>query len=659
MSKNGWTSLGSILEKQFTREAICSRPQSMKTGFRQLDNILGGGLNPGLTVLGGSTGLGKSTFALQLAEQVSESGRGIPVLYFSLEMSAQWIAAKAISRRYFQRVRGGGGRALTANELLNPETAQRLSEREWREIGEIRADVTRNQGLYIIEGALSARQISDMVQSFLSERSREKGGGMPPLVIVDYLQILLPSTPVKASPGSGKQVIEESLQIMVELAQAQVPIILISSLNRNSYDRPMQRDAFKETGSIEYSADVLLGLQYCACRDAGGSKWDISEEENKSPRNVEISVLKQRYGGSGRAIKFSYYANYDYFEEADAPAPPALTGPGSASASANMFSLGQQPAPVEKSEPFYINNTKLADEIRRGVPAEKRLSCTVFKGTVTEYQLSAPLSCSDCNVADAVYTLYKSGRRQFTSGQVLRVLSGDKRQTITEQKKREITASIDRLMDVYLEIDCAAEMQARAPETAGEVQTIAGSFLSAEKIGRDKYYFDRATPVLPMPLYQYGELTKQMIRFPNQLLAVYDGDKKITDTMETISLKRFLIRRLEIIRHPTPARGGAASGLKRSGMRVISFQETGEIFSKIGVSPADYKSKPVSAWNHKCRNIYQTVTKILDYYQQIGYIAGYRQTSTSIELPEKDNIADPWTLPWPEHPVRPNRQTAE
>lgn len=649
MSKSGWTSLGSILEEQFTREAICNRPRSLETGFRQLDKILGGGLNPGLTVLGGSTGLGKSTFALQLAEQVSESAGGSPVLYFSLEMSNEWIAAKAISRRYFKKVRGAGGRGITANELLNPKTANQLSEGVWQAIGETRRAVTRNQRLYIIEGALSARRIVEMVLAFMADDRRE-GGGAPPLVIVDYLQILLPSTPIKTSAGVGKQVIEESLQIMVELVQHKVPIILISSLNRSSYDRPMQRDAFKETGSIEYSADVLLGLQYCACHETGGAKWDISEEENKSPRNVEISVLKQRYGGSGTAVKFHYYANYDYFEEEgaanDVPAAPLEQD---AAAPEDAPIPGQRAE--HKSEPFYINNTKLADEIRKGVPAGKRLSCEVFKGTITEYEISSPLSYFDCNVADAIYTLYKSNHRWFSSGQVLRVLSGDRKQTITKQKKKEITDSIERLRAAVIEIDCTAEMGIRAtePVVEGEKQVIQGPFLFADKIGDDKYRFDRTTAVLPLPLYQYGELTKQMIRFPDRLLTVYDSSKKISDTMENISIKRFLIRRLEVIRHPSGSRRTADGGLKRSRMRLISFQESGEIFSKIGVSPTAFQSKPVSAWNQKRRNVRQTVTKILDYYQQIGYITGYRETPTGIELPEKGNIADPWALTWQEN----------
>lgn len=649
MSKSGWTSLNSILEEQFTREAICNRPRSMKTGFCRLDQILGGGLNPGLTVLGGSTGLGKSTFVLQLAEQVSESDNGSPVLYFSLEMPKDWIAAKAISRRYFKKVRGTGGRGITANELLNPETSSRLSEGVWQEIGETCRAVTRNRRLYIKEGALSARQISEMVLSFMADNGRERGSGAPPLVIVDYLQILLPSTPVKASAGAGKQMIEESLQILVELAQHKVPIILISSLNRSSYDRPMQRDAFKETGSIEYSADVLLGLQYCACHETGGTRWDISEEENKSPRNVEITVLKQRYGSSGTAVKFHYYANYDYFEEegAASDAPPAL--PERRGTSPRDLPTPEQRAkPSEKSEPFYINNTKLADEIRKGVPAGKRLSCEVFKGTITEYEISSQLSYFDCNVADAIYTLYKNNHRWFTSGQVLRVLSGDKKQTITKQKKKEIIDSIERLRAAVIEIDCTAEMRIRAADAAaeGEERVIQGPFLLAEEIGGDKYRFDRTASALPMPLYQYGELTKQMIRFPDRLLAVYDGSKKISDTMETISIKRFLIRRLEVIRHPGASRKAGDSGLKRSGMRLISFQESGEIFSKIGVSPAAYQSKPVSVWNQKRRNIQQTVTRILDYYRQIGYITGYREMPTGIELPERGKIADPWTLTW-------------
>ena len=95
-NRNSWVNMRELLEQIQIGNGNSVR---IKTGFPQLDELLGGGLAPGLVVLGGQPGVGKSTFCLQLAENVAESG--IPVLYFSFEMQERQIAAKSISRKLF------------------------------------------------------------------------------------------------------------------------------------------------------------------------------------------------------------------------------------------------------------------------------------------------------------------------------------------------------------------------------------------------------------------------------------------------------------------------------------------------------------------------------------------------------------------------------
>ena len=71
----------------------------VKTGISEIDTMLGGGFTPGWAVLGAISNLGKSTFALQLAANIVKNGT--PVMFFSFEMPADWIAAKLISQRTF------------------------------------------------------------------------------------------------------------------------------------------------------------------------------------------------------------------------------------------------------------------------------------------------------------------------------------------------------------------------------------------------------------------------------------------------------------------------------------------------------------------------------------------------------------------------------
>lgn len=132
-------------------------------------------------------------------------------------------------------------------------------------------------------------------------------------MIVDYLQILAPDG--AAARGESKYVVDASIQTLRALCMDEkLPMLLISSLNRESYSKPIRFEAFKETGSIEYSADEVFGLQFTAAHLSG--KFDLEAEKGKSPRNVEIVILKQRYGASGDAsVPFDYYAQYDCFME--------------------------------------------------------------------------------------------------------------------------------------------------------------------------------------------------------------------------------------------------------------------------------------------------------------------------------------------------------
>ncbi|MCI9120729.1 MAG: AAA family ATPase [Oscillibacter sp.] len=583
MQNAGLESLSAVLARQYGQDR--TRPRPLPTGFPRLDALLGGGLSPGLTVLGGSPGLGKSTFALQLAAGAAE--RGVPVLYFSLEMSGARLAAKALSRRMF--LAGPPQReGITAAQLYNGEA--RPTEEAWQAV---RRGLER---LYVIDTVLPAAEIARTAGDF---RDR----GETPLVIVDYLQIL------PAPRGSSeKQQVEESLKQLSRLAHGGFPVLLISSLNRSSYNGSMQLDAFKESGGIEYSADVLLGLQFCACRGRGG--WDPNAERNKFPRQVEIAVLKQRYGLSGGTVRFRYYAEFDCFqetEEGDAAGLPERRGPL-----------------------FVMNNTKLCNEIRSGrAPVGEAVSCRVFEETVTRCRLSGSLSPFDCDVADAVYTLLLRRQKSFSPGDVLRVLSGDARQTITRQKRQVITASLERLRNVEIAIDCTAEMRARGKLGLEETRELSGPFLSAVP-EEGRYVFPK--DVLPLPLYTYGELTTQMISFPQCLLEVRAGGRRLSNTEGNICLKRYLIRRLEVIRNRRSKAGPA--------MRSLSFQEGSGLMTALGFAGRSYQTEAAREARRKA--LAKTAMDVLEYYRRLGYLTGFTPRSDGVTI--TGEVRDPWQL---------------
>ena len=85
-------------------------------------------------------------------------------------------------------------------------------------------------------------------------------------------------------------------------------VFLISSLNRQNYLTQIDFESFKESGGIEYTADVVWGMQLACMQEP------IFEKSAHLNEKVELICLKNRYGRSGYRCLFNYYPAYDYFE---------------------------------------------------------------------------------------------------------------------------------------------------------------------------------------------------------------------------------------------------------------------------------------------------------------------------------------------------------
>lgn len=295
-------------EKKGKDAVVC-----LSTGFHRLDEALGGGMYEGLICLGAITSLGKTTMALQIADAVVKQSRD--VLFFSMEMSRRELISKSISRETLMsclREEVAVENALTMREVmeLTTETLNDLKGGILKSSLEFYADASKNR-MYIYEG--TAKMTMDAIHEQVSMHVERKGSN--PVVIVDYLQILAPYT----AHATDKQSVD---QIVIELKRLSreyhIPIIAISSFNRSNYTGPVKMEAFKESGAIEYSADVLLGLQFVG---TGQKDFDTMQAKCKNPREVELWILKNRSGMAGSCVTFDYYAKHNMFWEKEEPLP--------------------------------------------------------------------------------------------------------------------------------------------------------------------------------------------------------------------------------------------------------------------------------------------------------------------------------------------------
>jgi len=280
---------------------------AIPTGFKELDKALDGGLYEGLYILGAISSLGKTTFALQIADWIAQQGND--VLIFSLEMARAELMAKSISRITFLNCNGKPNNAKTTRGITARQRHEDYSTEEKRLINDsIERYGEYAKNLYISEGlgSIGAEEVGEAVRKHISIT------GKKPVVIIDYLQILKAAEP----RSTDKQNTDKAVFMLKRISREyKIPIIGISSLNRDSYKQKISMAAFKESGAIEYSSDVLIGLQFQEVNTREISEEMIDSEKRKTTREIELKILKNRNGQTGAQINYDFISMFNYFKE--------------------------------------------------------------------------------------------------------------------------------------------------------------------------------------------------------------------------------------------------------------------------------------------------------------------------------------------------------
>ena len=273
-----------------------SSRSSTPTGFAELDRMTAGGLYPGLYVIGGLPGAGKTTFCAQLADQISAAGRD--VLFFSLEMSRLEMLTKSLARLCAQK--HGTADALTALAIRCGRGAGFVREAaaEYRRTAAGRLSIIESE-------ATTAAAICEYVRGYIAANQSA------PIVIIDYLQLLAAG---ETSKQTAKEAIDKAIRELKLLSRReQITVIAISSLNRDNYSKSLALDALKESGAVEYSADVVAGLQF-RIMNSKPTAQRLEEAKQANPRELELKVIKNRFGRLFGA-EFDYFPHCDLFRE--------------------------------------------------------------------------------------------------------------------------------------------------------------------------------------------------------------------------------------------------------------------------------------------------------------------------------------------------------
>ena len=319
------TSAGSHLQEFINGITESANTDAIPTGFSGLDRVLDGGLYEGLITVGGISSLGKTSLIMQVADQVASAG--YDVLIFSLEMSRTQLMSKSISRHTAQIARERKlemRNAKTSRGITSGKRYQNYSKTELELIHDsIEAYQEYADRIFIQEGIgnITTDSLRETIEKHIlytggrwetDEKTGDRRllGGHRPLVIVDYLQIIAPHN----DRATDKQVVDHAVLELKRISRDyKLPVIAISSFNRGGYKIEATFEQLKESGAIEYSSDIVLALQL---KGAGESKFNPTEAKRKTPREIELVVLKNRDAAVGDKVSFDYYPMFNLFDEA-------------------------------------------------------------------------------------------------------------------------------------------------------------------------------------------------------------------------------------------------------------------------------------------------------------------------------------------------------
>lgn len=257
------------------------------TGFTELDNILSGLNRSDLIIIGARPAMGKTSFALNLARNISLIGKR-KTLFFSLEMTKGQVGARVLATEA----------RVSSNKMRNGQ----ISVDEWKRLGDA-SKVLSSCPLYFDDSSAIT------VPAMKAKARRLKG---VECVIIDYLGLIRPTTKAE---NKVNEIAEITRNLKMMAKDLNIPVICCAQLSRVTEARGKshkpQLSDLRDSGSIEQDADIVMMLyreDYYKGDGNGEAGPAPADEVNK----VSVIVAKNRHGGIGE-VEFAWDAEHTLF----------------------------------------------------------------------------------------------------------------------------------------------------------------------------------------------------------------------------------------------------------------------------------------------------------------------------------------------------------
>jgi replicative DNA helicase len=254
----------------------------LSTGFKRLDEMTAGLQKGDLIVIAGRPSMGKTTFALNIAENAAFGAQSAKVGVFSMEMSREQLAFRMISSL---------GRVNQSHLRVG-----NIGDEEWSRINSA-ITMMKNSNIYIDDtGALTPTEVRARARRLKREHGLD-------LIVLDYLQ-LMQVQGTKENRATEISEISRSLKALAK--ELSVPVIALSQLNRGVEQRqdkkPVMSD-LRESGAIEQDADLIMMIY----RD------EVYDKNSPRKGTADIIITKQRNGEIGE-LQLTFQGQFTRFE---------------------------------------------------------------------------------------------------------------------------------------------------------------------------------------------------------------------------------------------------------------------------------------------------------------------------------------------------------
>jgi replicative DNA helicase len=289
-SNKQFADLKALLDKVVERTILMSQRTDknavtgIATHYLQLDNLTSGLQRGELIIVAGRPGMGKTSFALNIAENIALKNK-LPVAIFSLEMTGEQLAQRLLSS-----VALVDQSSIKRGDLSHDEMDKLFLAMNDLRIAPIH--IAETPGINIIDLRARVRRLKNQI-------------GDLGLIVIDYVQIM---SGLKDSRNSNRaqEIADISRSLKALALEINVPIILLSQLNREVESRQDKRPNIadlRESGALEQDADIILLLY----RD------NYYDKESKKGNISEINIAKNRSGSTG-VVELAFLAKCTKFE---------------------------------------------------------------------------------------------------------------------------------------------------------------------------------------------------------------------------------------------------------------------------------------------------------------------------------------------------------